>query len=154
MQRHLPQREESVAVMLAAATGHQCRAIGLHVPLSRRSRRTLTPLPSVHLNLRAMLCMLKQNKETLTEPATGKEIPTQGDTRRLCGLCLLQRKCSRPEAQASVAEQGLKDCRDETTFPSRVMVVLSPPESDTWKEKVWKEKCSRLYYVSQEEQSE
>ena len=70
--------------------------------------------------------MLKQNKGTLAEPETGKDIPIQSDKPGTGCMVSLSpvRKYSRPKAHFYVTEWGLKYCMHETAFPNNSVLEL------------------------------
>lgn len=78
--------------------------------LSCCSRSYSDPIPveSEVLKLKPVEYRLKQNRETLIEPETGKDIPTRGDepSAGCVALSLSVMKCPGPKAHSHMAEWG------------------------------------------------
>ena len=73
-----------------------------------------------------MTDILKQNKGTLAEPQTGKDIPVQSDKPDIghMGSLSLVKKYSRPKAHFYVTEWDLKYCMHEAAFPNNSFLKL------------------------------
>lgn len=76
--------------------------------LQQRSYSDPIPVESEVLKLKPVEYRLKQNRETLIEPETGKDIPTRGDEpgAGCVALSLSVMKCPGPKAHSHMAEWG------------------------------------------------
>lgn len=73
-----------------------------------------------------LVVILKQDKGTLAEPQTGKDIPVQSDKPGIghLGSLSLVKKYSRPKAHFYVTEWDLKYCMHEAAFPNSSLLKL------------------------------
>lgn len=93
-------------------------------PLSYSSRGTQTW--KLWYDSGPLTDILKQNKGTLAEPQTGKDIPVQSDKPGIghMGSLSLVKKYSRPKAHFYVTEWDLKYCMHEAAFPNNSFLKL------------------------------